>query len=240
MIVLITDFGIAGPYIGQMLASIRDYNPEVPVINLFADAPAHNPRATAYLLPPYTHGFPEGTIFLCVVDPAVGSGTHRPSVLMCEDRWYVGPDNGLFEIIRRRAATVRQWEIAWRPPHMSASFHGRDLYAPVAARLSKNDDIPLASLAPLRFANWPDDLAEIVYIDHFGNAMTGLRASKIPAGVALSVKGHTLRRATTFASVPVGEGFWYENSNGLVEIAVNRGRAEERLGVRIGDPFEIA
>src|SRR2546430_1837240 len=77
-----------------------------------------------------------------------------------------------------------------------------------------------------RRLDWPDDLAEIIYVDHFGNALTGLRASMLPAQARLAVAGRALERATTFSERPPGTAFWYENSNGLAEIAVNRGRAD--------------
>jgi S-adenosylmethionine hydrolase len=83
----------------------------------------------------YAAWFPAGTVFLCVVDPGVGS--ERPAIIVEADgRWYVGPGNGLFEILQRRAERTRCWEIDWKPERISASFHGRDLFAPVAATLA--------------------------------------------------------------------------------------------------------
>ena len=90
-----------------------------------------------------------------------------------------------------------------------------------------------------RRADWPDDLREIVYIDHYGNAMTGLRAITLPGNTRLAVGGRVLERARTFSDRPPGTAFWYENSNGLVEIAVNQGRADRELGLAIGNLAEI-
>ena len=90
-----------------------------------------------------------------------------------------------------------------------------------------------------RRRDWPEDLAEIVYIDHFGNAMTGLRAARLPAGARLAAADRVLEGATTFSNRPPGTAFWYENSNGLAEIAVNQGRADGELGLAIGSPVEI-
>ncbi|MGB8275192.1 MAG: SAM hydroxide adenosyltransferase, partial [Alphaproteobacteria bacterium] len=87
---------------------------------------------------------------------------------------------------------------------------------------------------------WPDDLARIVYIDHFGNAMTGLRAATLAPGATLEVQGRSLERARTFSDVPPGTAFWYENANGLAEIAVAEGRAGESLGLRVGTPVEVS
>ena len=90
-----------------------------------------------------------------------------------------------------------------------------------------------------RRADWPDDLCEIVYVDHYGNAMTGLRAAMLPPGARLTAAGRVLDRARTFSDLPPGAAFWYENSNGLAELAVNQGRADRDLGLAIGSPVEI-
>jgi S-adenosylmethionine hydrolase len=235
MIVLVTDFGMEGPYIGQLMRVFHELIPGEPVISLFADAPVWNPKASAYLLPPYACGFPPGAVFTCVIDPAVGTYTHAPVAIRCDDWWFVGPDNGLFELVRRRAREVTDYRIAWRPAALSASFHGRDLYAPTAARLARGNHEGLEPTSGMRFEDWPDDLAEIIYVDRYGNAVTGLRASGIDRRSRLLLGAAALRPAHTFAAVARGEAFWYENSNGLVEIAVNQGRAVDDLRITIGD-----
>jgi S-adenosylmethionine hydrolase len=241
MIVLFTDFGLSGPYVGQVKAVLAASAPTVPVIDLFADAPAADPRASAYLLAAYDDGFPAGTVFLAVVDPGVGSA-RLPVVLQADGRWYVGPDNGLLALVARRAATKRVWEITWRPPLLSASFHGRDLFAPVAARLARGEAPPgdarpdgLSEPKP----DWSDDLAEIVYVDHYGNAMTGTRASALAPRATLVIGGHTLMRARTFGELAPGTACWYQNSNGLAEIAVAGGRADRTLGIGLGTRFTV-
>jgi S-adenosyl-L-methionine hydrolase (adenosine-forming) len=239
MIVLFTDFGLAGPYTGQMKAVLRREAPQTEIIDLFADAPAGNPRAGAYLLAAYAEWFPPGTIFLCVVDPGVG-GKRAPLMIEADRRWFVGPENGLFELILRRAQNAHCYEITWQPPKLSASFHGRDLFAPVAAMLARAERPPARARMANRYSDWPDELSEIVYIDHYGNAMTGLRASAVPKAATL-ILGDKIRvtPAATFSAVPEGTAFWYENSNGLVEIAVNRGRAADRLGLAIGSTLTV-
>jgi S-adenosyl-L-methionine hydrolase (adenosine-forming) len=239
MIVLFTDFGLQGPYTGQMKAVLHRMAPSVPVIDLFADAPTGNPKASAYLLAAYAPWFAAGTTFLCVVDPGVG-GARPPVVIEADGRWYVGPGNGLFELIERRAAKTRSWDIGFKPQHVSASFHGRDLFAPVAAMLARGAPPPGEPRKHAdRRSDWPDDLAEVVYVDHFGNAITGLRASILPPNARLGAAGRVLERARTFSDRPPGTAFWYENSNGLAEIAVNQGRADRDLGLAIGSPVEI-
>ena len=240
MIVLFTDFGLHGPYTGQMKAVLHERAPDVPVIDLFADAPAGDPKASAYLLAAYSAWFPAKTVFLCVVDPGVGSA--RPAIFVEADgRFYVGPGNGLFELVQRRARFSRAFDIAWKPERLSASFHGRDLFAPVAAMLARNDKPPGRPREDRaeRRPDWPDDLAEIVYVDHYGNAMTGLRAAVLRPGARLSAAGRMFERARTFDDRPPGAAFWYENSNGLAEVAVNQGRADRDLGLSIGVSVEV-
>ncbi|MEE8535612.1 MAG: SAM-dependent chlorinase/fluorinase [Kiloniellales bacterium] len=237
MIVLFTDFGRAGPYVGQMQAVLHREAPGVPVVELFSEAPAFAPKAAAYLLAAYAPEFPAGSVFLSVVDPGVG-GPRAPLTVLADGRWYVGPDNGLLAIVARRAGTARAWEITWAPERLSASFHGRDLFAPVAARLALGEGPP-GEPRPVPEEAWPDDLAEVIYIDGFGNAMTGLRASVLPDGAEIQAGGRLLRRARTFSDLVPGEAFWYENANGLAEIAVNRGHAGRSLGLAVGDTVAV-
>ena len=241
MIVLFSDFGLEGPYTGQVKTVLYQTAPTVPVIDLFADAPAGKPKPAAYLLAAYAVWFPPGTVILAVVDPGVG-GTRGAVVVEADGRWYVGPDNGLFELVQRRALAVRSWDILWRPGAMSASFHGRDLFAPIAGQLARGifPSEPQRSGEIGRCADWPDDLAEIVYIDRYGNAMTGLRAAVLADTTYLRVSGRVLPRARTFSDVPAGTAFWYENSNGLAEIAVNAGRADAALDLALGSPVIIS
>lgn len=212
--------------------------PGVGVIDLFADAPQGDAQSGAYLLAAYADWFPTGTVFLCVVDPGVGSA-RTALAIEADARWFVGPDNGLFEIVLRRAGSARSVEIAWRPTTLSASFHGRDLFAPVAAMLARGEPPPGPQRPASRWPDWPDDLPRIVYIDHFGNALTGLRAARLPGDARLVAGGRTLTRARTFSDVPSGTAFWYENANGLAEIAVNAGRADQTLGMAVGSPVTV-
>jgi hypothetical protein len=176
-----------------------------------------------------------------VVDPGVGSA-RRPVLLNADGHWFVGPDNGLFELVQRRAGTSESRVINWRPPVLSASFHGRDLFAPVAAKLISGqlpDSEPAALTAP-EGSPWPDDLAEILYVDHYGNGITGWRAKVADPEMSLHVGVNVVIPARVFSEVPPGAVFWYENANGLVEIAANRANAARQLGFKAGDPIKFA
>ena len=240
MIWLFTDFGLHGPYVGQMQAVLARATPGTPCINLFADAPAFNPKASAYLLPAYTSAMQSGDVCLAVVDPGVGDVNRRPVVLEADGRWYVGPDNGLFALLARRAASARAWQITWRPSHLSDSFHGRDLFAPVAAQLARGEMVPGDEIPPESLdRDWPLQLPEVVYVDHYGNLITGIEASHLSQSDTICLSGHTVVYARTFAEVAVGQPFWYENSNGLIELALNRGAAVAYFGASPGSRFII-
>lgn len=241
MLVLFTDFGLEGPYVGQVKAVLHRLAPACPVIDLFADAPAFNPRAAAYLLAAFVGVFPAGSVFVCVVDPGVGSA-RAALLLQIDGRWFVGPDNGLFEPLLRRADSVSAWRLPQHGAAVSASFHGRDIFAPAAGHIAAGGSpafLAAVPARPTRHPDWPDELAEVVYVDRFGNLMTGLRAAAVPASADLTVAGRRCRRARTFADVPPGTAFWYENANGLAEIAVNCGRADAALAAAIGAPVAV-
>lgn len=223
-----------------MKAAILRRAPEVPVIDLLHDVPAFDVRAAAYLLPAYAADFPPGSVFVCVVDPGVG-GDRPPVIVRAAGRWFVGPGNGLFALLARRDADAACRVIDWRPGDLSDSFHGRDLFAPVAARLARGQlpDVRVVDPASGPGGDWPDDLAEIVYIDGYGNGMTGVRAATVASGARLHVASRVLDRARTFDDLAPGEAFWYANANGLVEIAVNQGRADRALDLRVGTQIQI-
>ncbi len=242
MIVLYTDFGVEGPYQGQVKGVLARMAPKETVVDLMADAPRCRPREAAYLLAALAPEFPAGSIFLAVVDPGVGGARPAVAVRMA-GRWFVGPGNGLFEPLARRWGVEKSYEIAPAPDQrVSASFHGRDLFAPVAARLAmglRGDEAGLQPGAMPRLPDWPDDLAVALYEDRFGNVMTGLRAQSLPEGAQLRVGGTLLSRGRTFSDRAPGQAFWYENSCGLAEIAVNLGSAARQLGVSVGDEVEV-
>jgi S-adenosylmethionine hydrolase len=241
MIALFTDFGAGDIYTGQMKVAVLHAAAGTTLIDVLHDAPNHNACAAAHLLAALCNWYPPATVFLCVVDPGVGS--ERDAVVVQADgQWFVGPDNGLLSVVAARAASTRTWRITWRPERLSASFHGRDVFAPVAGWISRGelDADKLSETSGLQVQLGAGDLAEVIYVDHYGNALTGLRAGKLSKHARFCVANSEVAYARVYPEVPTGHAFWYENSLGLVEIAVNGGSAAMQLEVCIGAPIREA
>ncbi|MBK1674445.1 hypothetical protein CKO35_14300 [Ectothiorhodospira shaposhnikovii] len=241
MIVTFTDFGREGPYLGQMEAVLAHRAPLSRVIHLQSDAPAFRPRAAAYLLQALLAPFPPGCVFLCVVDPGVGTA-RRPLMLRAGAHWFVGPDNGLLLPAACSQGAMEARVLRWEPPFLSQSFHGRDLFAPVAAMLANGESVPGDPVQPdaLQGWDWPAALWEVIYVDAYGNAMTGIPANSLSDAVVLNLADEHIPYRRVFGEVGPGVPFWYRNSIGLVEIAVNQGSAAERLGLEVGSPVGCA
>jgi S-adenosylmethionine hydrolase len=239
-IYLFTDFGSADIYVGQVKATLEQHAPGVPVIDLLHDAPDFNVKAGAHLLAALVKRLPADSVVMAVIDPGVGSARAAVAV-EADNTWVVGPDNGLLSIVAERASSSAHWLVTWRPPSLSASFHGRDLFAPVAAAIATGK-FPAAMAEPVAALNCrlgSSDLAEIIYIDHYGNAATGLRAPHVPRHAQITVGGRRLACARVFSDAAPGAMFWYENSLGLVEIAANGCSAALDSGLKVGEPVEI-
>ena len=238
MIFLFTDYGLEGSYLGQVETVLYQQAPNEKVINLIADAPRNNPKASAYLLASLITQISTGSILFCVVDPGVGSDKDMPVILKIDGCWFIGPDNGLFDLVVRQAREIDVWEIIWKPEKLSNSFHGRDLYAPVCGMLINEVEVPCNKVDWQDMHGWPDDLNEIIYIDHFGNCMTGIRTETVNKKTIIKTSNQEISKADTFSDVSKGHAFWYINSNGLVEIAVNQGRACDVFGITIGSKID--
>lgn len=233
MILLFTDFGVQGPYVGQMHATLNELAPATSVIDLMHDAPAFNPHASSYLLASLAPRFAIGSVCIAVVDPGVGS-QRRAVAVRADQRWFVGPDNGLFAVLPQLFEQIEYYEITWRPEHPSHSFHGRDIFAPVGAAIISGAVSGMLSRIPAIPAS-PPDLAEVIYIDGFGNAMTGLPADSLSPSEGLIVNGQGFRPANTFSDHPAGTAIWYTNSNGLIELSITNGNAADTCHLSIGD-----
>ena len=235
LIAAFTDFGICGPYQGQMMAVIATQAPMIPQVTLMADAPKFDPQSAGLLLYYLCKNLPQHALVLAVVDPGVGS-KRRPLMIKSKRHVLVGPDNGLFVPIVRRDGDCEIEMITWRPQRLSDTFHGRDLFAPVAAMLATGKEVKGSPLLPQEMIDY-DSLPEesrIIYIDNYGNAITGINAQDTSLNHVFYVNGTTLNYARTFSEVPSGQAFWYSNSLGMVEFAVNCGSAASLLNLHLG------
>jgi S-adenosyl-L-methionine hydrolase (adenosine-forming) len=208
-------------------------------VDALHDAPDFGIAPAAHLLAALASEYPRGSTFLSVVDPGVG-GKRDAIVVRADGRTFVGPDNGLLSVLWQRARRRKCFRIVWKPQRLTRSFHGRDLFAPVAAALA-------AKRLPknwLKAKRRPDalldagDLAQVIYVDHYGNCMTGIRAANLARDARLRAAGRPLRYARTFEEAR--GAFWYENSLGLVEIAMPRASAARLLRLSAGYAIGIA
>lgn len=239
-IALVTDFGGPGPYVGQVRLLLSGLLPRLPVIDLISDLAPFRADLAAYFLPALVRDMPARTLYLCVVDPGVG-GARAALAIAADGDWYLGPDNGLLALVARRATRARLLRIDWRPRVLSSSFHGRDLFAPVAAMLCEGRTPPSTEIdkGALIGSHWPSRLAKVIYADTYGNLITGVQASDLNPGLRLRIGGHELSHARTFCEVSPGQAFWYWNAFGLMELAVNQGDARRVLGLGLGAPIEL-
>ena len=232
-ILLLTDFGYRGPYVGQLHSAIARVHGDLRVIDLMHDLPEFSAGRSAILLQAAAPWFPERCVICAVVDPGVGSA-RRAIALRKDQRWFVGPDNGLLMLVAPEPDEAIELEV---PAWASASFHGRDLFAPSAAQLAMGRRVGQPLTGEIQSSNVQRH--EIVYIDRYGNAMTGLRSESVGGSAVLIVGGTTVKRARTFSDVDKGQAFFYENSWGLIEVAINQGSASAILGLSPGTPIQI-
>ena len=235
MIVLFTDFGSADLYVGQVKAKLLQISSDTAIVDLLHDVPPYSIASGAHLLAALVSQFPLNSVFICVVDPGVG-GTRDALVVQADGRWYLGPDNGLLSVLAGRATSVNFWRINWQPENISSTFHGRDLFAPIAAWIAKGEfpQDKLSIISSVQVQIPVLDLYQIIYIDHYGNAMTGIRTGQLSRDAKLEVNGILISYSRVYSEVDAGRVFWYENSIGLIEIAVNSGSAATSLSIQVG------
>lgn len=245
VIAILTDFGEQDHYGGTMQGVILGIAPGVQLVSVTQQVAAGDIRGGAYQLYASYRYFPAGTVFLCVVDPGVGSA-RRGLVVAAGGRYFVGPDNGLFSLV---LGAEQGWEARelreerFRLPVVSATFHGRDVFAPAAAHVASG--VAIAEFGPLvepqllaglqarrEGERW---LGEVVSVDRFGNAITSLPGAAWDGARLLTTDGGEVRRfVRTFADLAEGEAGVLVGSSGLLEVVVNQGSAAERLGLRAG------
>jgi len=238
LITLLTDFGTADGYVGEVKGVLASLAPNVPVVDVAHDVSPHDVEGARLALARYWQRFPEGTVHVVVVDPGVG-GTRAAIALESEGRLLVGPDNGVLSPALLHAGARCVSLVV--PSGAAPTFHGRDVFAPAAAQLALG--APLDSLGePLDApqirrtpeATRRDDggvQGEVITVDRFGNAVTNLLALR---GGDVEVEGLTLTVRRTYADTDRGEPTALVGSSGLVEIAVRDGSAADVLGLRRG------
>jgi len=257
-IALLTDFGVRDHYVGAVKGVLLSRCPGVALVDLVHDLPRHDVTASALALAASYRFFPAGTVFLAVVDPGVGTA-RRGLALEAEGFRFVAPDNGLLGLVmgeRPRAHALTNAAL-FRAP-VSATFHARDVFGPVAAHLAAGGD--LAGVGPpiddpVRLP-WPgvhpvgpfELEANVVHVDHFGNLTTSLSREQLErllegagegAEVVVTVEDAVLPLARTYADVPEGEACALVGSSGWLELAVNRGAAARLLGAEPGTAVRV-
>jgi len=254
LLTLLTDFGLQDAYVGIMKGVIAEINPNLQVVDLTHQIPPQDITAARFNLMNAVPFFPAGTVHVAVVDPGVG-GKRRAIALQTARNFLVGPDNGIFSGVLDQEPLLAVVELTnffyWRTPDPSTTFHGRDIFAAVGAHITRG--IPLDELgqaiAPESLIRLPIPPCQqngngligcIQYVDGFGNLITN-----IPAQLALSptwvlkVGDWALPRSQTYSAVPVGMLVAIVGSHGWVEVAVNGGNAQEKLGVAVGEPVQL-
>jgi S-adenosylmethionine hydrolase len=253
LIVLLTDFGLKDPYVGVMKGVIKNINPEAEIIDLTHNITPQDTYEAAIVLMVSANYFPKNTIFVCVVDPGVGS--RRKALLIKTRNYYlIGPDNGCLTLLADIDGVLEIYDVSeskYRLSSVSYTFHGRDVFAPIAAWLSRGikpselgvrisyDNITRYVLEkPIITPNRIN--GRIIYVDHFGNLMTNihrkhLEKTGIDYGDKLSISMGDKRiecvLTHSFSSVGIGETACYINSWNYFEIGVNHGNASKKYGV---------
>lgn len=258
LIALLTDFGVADGYPGVMKGVILGIAPGMSLVDLTHEIPPQDVRAAAWVLQTAWRYFPEGSVFVCVVDPGVGSARH-PVALRAGGRIFVGPDNGLFSYVLAETAdahAVILENAQYFPAERSTTFHGRDVFAPAAARLATGvafeelgREISVGSLVRLTLPTpeWQSGtlLAHVTHIDRFGNILTDVKgiwaqAVLVAPGGRLILAGQTITaRARTFAEGPEDALFLYLDSSGYLAIARRNGSAAAMLALPRDDIFTL-
>jgi len=256
IVTLITDFGWGGEYVGAMKGAILRVNPECRVVDLTHQVEPQNILQAAYILKNTFPFFPPGTVHLAVVDPGVGS-RRKAIVVKREGHFFVGPDNGVLSGILEGKETALGYEIKERKYFLSPvseTFHGRDIFAPVAGHLSLGLDPSrlgpqihgLKTIALPRPRMVKGELrARILWADSFGNLITNLArrdyGRKLESRL-FQIKGNGWkidRVYRTYGEGLPGRPMALFGSGGFLEISVNRGNARKTLGLEPGDPIII-
>ena len=228
IITLTTDFGTRDGYVGAVKGVLARLAPGVQLVDIAHDLPPQDVAHAAWVVATSCREFPPDTVHLVVVDPGVGS--ERPEVIVhAGGHWYVGPDNGTFAYL---GEDYQAWAIAREGTEreVSATFHGRDVFAPAAAAIARME-YPFAKKVRLSGAlPWgprPAGEGRVVHVDRYGNLITDLPRAE--AGATIAIAGRRLPLVRTYAEVAPGELLAYLGSQDTVELAVRDGRADRAI-----------
>jgi hypothetical protein len=254
VITLTTDFGQMDGYVGAMKGVILSICPQADLVDISHLIRPQDVRQAAYVLSTAVAYFPPGTVHLVVVDPGVGS-QRRPVAVRTERATYVGPDNGVFGLaltLDPARQAVHLTGEGYRLPSVSATFHGRDIFAPAAAHLasgvalvdvgevlalSELVELPIVAPLPRPGGGWR---CEIVHVDRFGNLITNFRLPSPRQRLKVRAGGRRIEEIShTFADAAPGELVAYTGSSEYLEIAVREGSAASILAMDIGDAIEV-
>lgn len=244
IVTLLTDFGLADSYVAEMKAAILSKATDIRLVDISHQVSPGDIRAARYLLGRAWRRFPAGTVHVVVVDPGVGSA-RRAIALHHQGQFFTGPDNGVLTAVLNDAEIV---ELPI-PRDASPTFQGRDVFAPVAARLAKgeqltglgpgiNEPVRLPLPVPRRENGVVE--GEVIYVDRFGTLIANIPGDWVQGANAIEVAGKpvgALRR--TFADVDSGAFVSFVGSDGLLEIAVRDGSAAKKLGVGVGAAVSV-
>ncbi len=256
VITLTTDFGLSDHYVAAMKGAVLKINPEASIVDITHLVTPHNIREGAFMIASATPYFPENAIHVGVVDPGVG-GERRALLIETENAFFIGPDNGLFSLALEGMEVKRTIELTssdFFGPLVSQTFHGRDIFAPVAAHLSLGRDpsefgdagsppLPLKGAVPVR--NGDEIAGEVVHIDRFGNIITNIRWIDIEtlggeAALTASFKGSSIiLSGESYSSVAASTLLALQGSSGFLEIAKRGGDAGETLAAATGDEVSV-
>lgn len=251
IIALLTDFGTTDWYVASMKAVIARICPKAKTIDITHQIEPGNVKSAAFVLSQCYQDFPRGTIFLCVVDPGVGSN-RKPIIHWDGDYHYVAPDNGILGLLKPDMCRVYEIEQHRFNAEVrsSSTFHGRDIFAPAAAFLANGAEPSSIGIALPRFAHdgfeFPvvDRLptrGSVVYFDSFGNGITNLRIAKSSPqpDTVLLANGQKIPVGNTFSDAPQGQPIAYLGSGGFLEIAINLGNARVSLNLEAESDFQL-
>lgn len=254
LVTLLTDFGLSDVYVGVMKGVIAQVNPGVRVIDLTHEVLPQDVAAARFCLMNAYPYFPPGTVHVAVVDPGVGSA-RRAIAVELEDGFLVGPDNGLFGGVLSRYRAIAAVELTnakfWRSGQLSSTFHGRDIFAPVAAHLASGvglqalgTAIDLQSLVQLPMLSYRSEgnriWGSVQYCDRFGNLITNIPGSEVRGCVwAVMVGEQEIVGVSSYSDRASGALLALVGSHGWVEVAVNGGSAEANLQLKVGDIVEV-